>query len=105
VDLLADKMGEDIILLDIREQTIIADFFVICSGTSERQTRAMIDGIAQEMKQQHGIIPLHVESDAGNGWVLIDYGAIMVHIFSPEARAYYDLENFWNEANVLLKMQ
>ncbi len=103
--MIADKLGENIVLLDIREQTIIADFFVICSGTSERQTKAIIESISQELKQQHGILPLHVEGDAANGWVLLDYGNIMVHVFSPDARAYYDLESFWNEANVLLKMQ
>lgn len=98
-------MAEDIVLLDIREQTIIADFFVICSGASERQAKAIINGVSQTLKQEHGILPFHVEGDAGNGWVLIDYGAIMVHIFSPDARAYYDLESFWSESNVLLKMQ
>jgi ribosome-associated protein len=78
---------------------------VICSGTSERQTRAILEGISKELKHQHDILPLHVEGDAGNGWVLIDYGSIMVHIFSPDSRVYYDLESFWSEASVLLKMQ
>ena len=105
VDLIADKKGEDIVLLDIREQTLIADYFVICSGTSERQLKAIIENITEEVKNDHRIIAHHVEGEATTGWVLIDYGSIVVHAFSPETRGYYDLEGFWHEATVLLKMQ
>src|SRR5687767_12485733 len=105
VDIIADKKGEDIVLLDIRKQTLIADFFVICSGTSERQLKAIVDGISDEVRKQHGIKPRYMEGDAGSGWVLIDYSDVIVHAFSPTARTYYDLEGFWSEAAVLLKMQ
>jgi ribosome-associated protein len=105
VDIIADKKGEDIVLLDIREQTLIADFFVICSGTSERQLKAIIDGVTDELRKSHEVKPRYVEGDSSSGWVLLDYSDVIIHAFSPEARAYYDLEGFWHGAAVLLKMQ
>jgi ribosome-associated protein len=105
VDLIADKKGENIVLLDIRKLTIIADYFVICSGTSERQLKAITETITEEVKKNQHVISHHVEGEASSGWVLIDYGSIIVHAFSPEIRDYYDLEGFWQEAAVLLKMQ
>jgi ribosome-associated protein len=107
VDIIEDKKGEDIVLLDIREKTIIADYFVVCSGSSERQLKAIVDGIREEVKKKHGIGPRSVEGDARTGWVLIDYSDIVVHAFSPAVRTYYDLEGFWEEHNatVLLKVR
>jgi len=105
VNLIADKKGENIVLLDIRERTLIADYFVICSGSSERQLKAIVDGISEEVKKAYGIYPRYVEGNSQTGWVIIDYGDIMVHAFSPDVRTYYDLEGFWREANVLLKIQ
>lgn len=92
-------------MLDIREQTLIADYFVICSGNSERQLRAITESITEEVKKDHRVMAHHVEGEPSTGWVLIDYGDIIVHAFSPETRAYYDLEGFWREAAVLLKIQ
>ncbi len=105
VDLIADKKGEDIVLLDVRRQTIIADYFIICSGTSERQLKAISEGITEAVKQNHQVPAYRVEGKAEGGWVLIDYGDIIVHIFAPSVRAYYNLEELWHEAAVLLKMQ
>jgi len=105
VDLIADKKGEDIVLLDVRRQTIIADYFIICSGTSERQLKAISEGITEAVKQNHQVPAHRVEGKAEGGWVLIDYGDIIVHIFAPSVRAYYNLEELWHEAAVLLKMQ
>jgi ribosome-associated protein len=105
VDIIADKKGDDIVLLDIRGQTLIADYFVICSAGSERQLKAIVEGVTDEVKKRHGIDERHVEGAARTGWVLIDYGDIIVHAFSPETREYYNLEGFWREAAVLLKMQ
>ncbi len=105
IDVIADKKGEDVVLLDIRGRTLIADYFVICSGTSERQLKAIVEGITEEIKKRHRVPARYVEGDAQSGWVLIDYGDIIVHAFSPETRAYYDLEGFWKDAIVLLKMQ
>ncbi len=107
VDHIADKKGEDIVLLDLRERTIIADFFIVCSGNSARQLKAMVEGVTEEVKKRHGILPRGVEGEAETGWVLIDYRDIVVHAFAPEVRSYYNLEGFWLEqdASVLLKMQ
>lgn len=107
VDLIADKKGENIVLLDLRGRTIIADYFVVCSGGSERQLKAIVEGVTEELKKDYEIRPRSVEGDAETGWVLIDFIDIVVHAFAPEVRDYYNLEEFWTaqDANVLLKMQ
>lgn len=105
VDVIADKKGEDIVLLDMRGRTIITDYFVICSGNSERQLKAIVEGVMEEIKKEHRVGPRRVDGEARTGWVLIDYGDIMVHAFAPDTRAYYALEELWREAPVLLKMQ
>jgi ribosome-associated protein len=98
-------LGEDILLLDIREQCLFADFFVICNGTSERQLKALVESVHQMVKQELGILPHHMEGAAVSGWILIDYADVIVHIFSPLLRTYYDLEGLWQEGKVLLRMQ
>jgi ribosome-associated protein len=107
VDMIADKKGEDIVLMDIHGQTLIADYFVLCSGTSERQIKAIIDGIRETIKKDYNKIPQNVEGESISGWMLMDYGDVVVHVFSPESRVYYDLEGFWlgREAAVLVKIQ
>lgn len=105
VDLIADKKGENIVLLDVRERTTIADYFVICDGSSERQLKAIVEGITETIKKEHRLSARFIEGDPVTGWVLIDYVDVIVHIFAPERRAFYDLEGFWYEAAVLLKMQ
>jgi ribosome-associated protein len=82
-----------------------ADFFVICSGNSERQLRALAESVRKTAKKELGIIPHHTEGESFSGWVLIDYVDVVVHIFSPELRAFYDLEGLWQDGKVLLRMQ
>jgi ribosome-associated protein len=98
-------LGEDILLLDIRGLSLFADFFVICNGTSERQLRALVRGVRDSVKKELGILPHHAEGEPVSGWVLLDYVDVIVHVFSPELRAYYDLEGLWHEGKVLLRMQ
>lgn len=100
-----EKLGEDIVLLDLGDISLFTDFFVICSGTSERQVRALAAGIREVTKQEFGVFPHHVEGEPFSGWVLLDYVDVVVHILSPELRAFYDLEGLWKEAKVLLRMQ
>jgi ribosome-associated protein len=102
---LEEKLGEDILLLDISGLSLFADFFVICSGNSERQLKALVDSVRETTKNDLGIFPHHVEGESHSGWVLLDYVDIVIHIFSPELRAYYDLEGLWHEGKVLLRMQ
>lgn len=105
MDAIADKKGEDILLLDIREQSPFADYFVLGTGTSERHVRALVEGLAAEAKTKHLRRPLSVEGRAETGWVLMDYGDVIVHLFSPEKRGYYNLEGLWREGKIVVRMQ
>ncbi len=105
VDVCEERLGEDILLLDIREVSPFADYFVICSGNSERQLRALSDSVREFTKTELGVLPHHIEGEPFSGWVLLDYLDVIVHLFSPELRAYYDLESLWKEGKVLLRMQ
>ena len=102
--MLEDRKAEDIVLLDVREITILADYFVICSGTSERQIRALSNDVPRQLKSEVGS-PLSIEGEAGGGWVLIDYGDVVVHVFAPEVRRLYDLEEFWQDAKIVRAVQ
>ena len=100
VDLAADKKAIDIVELDLRGVLGYTDYFVICSGNTERQTKAIHDAIHEELKKAHGLLPRRVEGDREARWVLMDYLDCVAHIFTPEARAYYRLEQLWGEAPV-----
>jgi ribosome-associated protein len=105
VDILEDKLAEDIVLLDIQGLSPFADYFVICSGTSERQIRALVSSVREGVKKDLEKLPRNIEGEPFSGWVLMDYSDVVVHIFSPEVRHYYDLEGLWQEGKVLLRMQ
>lgn len=99
-----DRKGEDILLLDIKDITIIADYFVICSGSSYRMLNALADAVNEHLRENHRI-KTRVEGEPQNGWLLADYGDVVLHIFSPEQRDYYRLEDFWSEGKVIVRMQ
>ncbi len=105
MDVIEGLKGENIVLMDLQHVTLIADYFVICNGTNERQLKAIVERINTEIKQEHGVLPLRVEGQAEFGWVLMDYGGVVVHVFSERLRRYYNLENIWQEATVLLHIQ
>lgn len=84
---------------------IIADFFVICTGNSDRQIKAVADGVRKAIKEKYSRLPVSVEGESSSGWVLMDYGDVLVHIFGEEEREFYDLEGFWKQANVLVSIQ
>jgi ribosome-associated protein len=107
VQLASDKGAADILLMDIRKMSIIADYFVICSGDNERQIRAISRGIQESLEERWGVDPLnHPKPDQeAAGWVVLDYGGVIVHIFSPQLRDFYRLERLWSEAATLLRMQ
>ena len=104
VDAAADKKASDVVLLDLRRVTLIADYFVVCNGQSTRQLRGIADGIAESLKEM-GERPLHVEGEPESGWILMDFGAVIAHIFSPELRTHYALEKLWQDAPVVVRMQ
>jgi ribosome-associated protein len=84
--------------LDLRGIIGFTDYFVICSGRSDRQVKAIHDAIHEGMKNQHGVLPERVEGLAQGHWVLMDYLDVVVHVFTPETREYYRLEQLWGEA-------
>ncbi len=102
--MLEDRQAQDIVLLDVQDVTLLADYFIICSGTSERQIRALSNEIPRQLKSEVGP-PLSVEGEARGGWVLIDYGDVIVHIFASQTRELYDLEGFWQEAKTVVRIQ
>jgi ribosome-associated protein len=97
-DLAADRKAIDIVQLDLRSIIGYTDYFVICTGRTERQTRAIHDAIHEGMKSAHGRLPQRVEGLPGARWILMDYLDVVVHVFVPEARDYYRLEQLWGEA-------
>ena len=104
VNTLEDKKGENIILLDIREVAIFADYFVICSGTSERMLRALADAVVEAMHSEYQL-PARIEGKPQDGWLLVDLGDVIVHLMSPDRRSYYRLEELWSQGKILLRLQ
>ena len=104
VDTASDKKAADVLLLDVKDVTTIADYFVICSGNNARQIQAIAEAIDEELKKQ-GARLLFREGDAETGWVLLDFGDVIVHIFAPKEREYYRLERLWSEATTVVYLQ
>lgn len=100
-DLAGDRKALDIVQLDVREMVSYTDYFVLCTGRSDRQARAIHDAIHLGMKSAHGLLPRRVEGVTESRWILLDYLDVVVHIFTPETREYYRLEQLWGEAPVL----
>lgn len=104
VDVIAEKKGSDIVLLDLRRLAGFTDYFVIGSGASERQIKALLGEIVSHMEEQD-LAPLSVEGTPESGWVLLDFGSVIVHIFAPPVREYYQLEQLWKEAPLVVRMK
>ncbi|MEJ7747918.1 MAG: ribosome silencing factor [Candidatus Limnocylindrales bacterium] len=104
VELAADKKAADIVLLDLSPLTTLADYFVICSGGSERQLDAIADGILSTLREEK-VRPYGREGTPASHWVLLDYGSVVVHIFTPPERDYYGLEKHWTAAKTILQVQ
>ncbi|MBI3241402.1 MAG: ribosome silencing factor [Chloroflexi bacterium] len=107
VEAIEDKKGENIVLLDISGQSIFADYFVIATGASDRQLRALADGVndAAENRIKRKVILRRLDEQAESGWVLIDLGGVIVHLFSAAQRKHYNLEELWKEGKILLRVQ
>src|SRR3954453_9304257 len=98
IEYAADRKALDIVQLDLRGIIGYTDYFVICTGRSDRQVKAIHDGIHQGMKSAHGRLPRRVEGLTQARWILMDYLDVIVHVFTPETREYYRLEQLWGEA-------
>jgi ribosome-associated protein len=103
VDLIVAKLGEDVLLLDIQPLSTIADYFIICGGTTERQIEAIHEHILTELKGVH-VRPTHLEGTGRSGWMLMDYGSVIVHIFLPVTRQFYNLEQLWRKARTVVRI-
>lgn len=105
VEVASDKQAGDIVLLDIRPLSLIADYFVVCTATSERQINAIVRDVVDTLRNDDGVRPIRVEGQAASGWVLLDYGDVIVHLFGAKERDFYDLEELWSAAVPLVRVQ
>jgi ribosome-associated protein len=103
VEIASDKKGSDIVMLRTAELTTMADYFVICTGRSDRQVQALSGAIVDELRRD-GVRPLGVEGKDSGRWVLIDLGSVIVHVFAPEEREYYGLERLWSKATPVVRV-
>ncbi len=106
VEILEENKGSNIVLLDLRPDVVIADFFVICTSTSDRQMKALLDFVRVGVKEQFNLLPFYSDNYTEGGWVVMDYSEVIVHLFFEETRDFYDLEGLWrSESSVLLSIQ
>lgn len=105
VDALENKKAENIVLLDLRGVSIVCDYFVICTGTSDRQLDALMTAAAEDVKLAHRLKSPKVEGHPAGGWVLVDFGTVIVHAMSKDQRKRYNLEELWREGKIVLRIQ
>jgi ribosome-associated protein len=101
---LEEKLGENIVLMDIHEISDFTDYFVICSGTSDRMLNALADAVDEAVRNQFHL-KSRLEGEPREGWMLADFGDVVLHLFSPNRRDYYRLEELWSRGKVLLHLQ
>lgn len=99
VDLLSDRQAEDLVLLDIHEVSSFTDYFVIATAQNPRHMTALVDAFDKELANE-GVKSLRIEGKSDTGWVLVDFGPVIVHMFTPEDRTYYNLEGLWARTGV-----
>jgi len=104
VESLEARKGENILLLDIKDVASFADYFVLCTGTSDRMLDALAESTLQTMRKEHQKRGIR-QGEAREGWIVVDYGDVVVHLFSPDQRQYYSLEELWHTGKVVLKLQ
>jgi len=104
VDLLSDGQAEEIVLLDLRGVAYFADYFVIATAQNPRQMRALVENLSKDLRED-AVRADHIEGEAGSGWMLLDYGDVIVHLFAPEQRAFYAIEELWRQAKPVVRIQ
>lgn len=100
VQALEDKKAQDIRILDISEVSVLADYFLIASGSNKNQVQAMVDNVEEQLHEA-GFTPRQVEGYSTANWILLDYGDIIIHVFDEENRLFYDLERIWRDGNLI----
>ena len=105
VNTIEERKGEEIVMLDLRDVSPIADYFVIATADNERLLRAIINHIDEQMSKTYDMNPLHTEGSPESGWVLLDYSWVIVHLFGRSQREFYRLEHLWADAPVVLRIQ
>ena len=98
VEAAADKKAEDIIGLDVAELLVVTDYFVIATGRTNIQVRAIADAVEEQLRERGGIKPIGIEGADEAKWILLDYGDLVIHVFQPAERAFYRLERLWGDA-------
>ena len=93
-----DKKAQDVVALDLRGVLGYTDYFLLCTGNTARQTKAIHDGVLEGLKREHETLPRRVEGASKADWILMDYLDVVVHVFTPETREFYRLEQLWGEA-------
>ncbi len=104
IEALEEKKGEDILLLDLQKVAMFTDYFILCSGTSDRMLDALAEGVEEKAREKYAIKG-RKEGQSASGWLVIDFGQVIVHLFAPKVRDYYKLEELWHEGKVLLRLQ
>ena len=92
-----DKLGEDVVILDMRPVCIYTDFFVVCSGRNTRQVRAIWNDVRERLKHEDRVLPRSVDGERESTWIVGDYLDVVLHVFTPELRSYYRLEDLWGD--------
>ena len=96
-DLAQEKLARDVLILDMRPACTYTDYFVVCTGNNPRQAKAIYDEVREGMKREARIVPRHSHGERDANWILADYLDVVLHVFTPEARAYYRLEELWGD--------
>jgi ribosome-associated protein len=104
INALEDKKAEDILLLEIKEIASFTDYFIICTATSNRMLNALADGVIEKTHEEHKRKG-RIEGQPDAGWMVVDYGDIVVHLFDEDLRRYYKLEELWKDGKILLRLQ
>ena len=104
INSLEEKKAENIVLLDLKDIAIFTDYFIICSGTSNRMLNSLVRSVRETAKKKFNIIGKK-EGEPRDGWIALDYGNVVVHIFAPKNRNYYQLEKLWEKGRLLLKLK
>ncbi len=101
---MGDKQATELVILDIRPVSLLTEFFVIGTADNERQMRAVTEAVIDAIRDEAGVKPVARDGEPHSGWMLVDFGDLIIHVFDAEHRAYYDLESLWNEAPLVARM-